>query len=967
MNTTKTPKKLDEPLYNSRLLKNYIDYLREKYPSINISSLLSQARITLYEIEDQGHWFTQVQVNRFHEVLIKKTGDHNISRKAGRYSAASQASNLLKQYALGLMTPASIYKLIERFQSNLTRATRFHTTQLARGKMEIKVIPEPGVHEMPFQCENRMGILESAPKIFTNQYAKIEHTHCMHRGDEFDRYIVSWDIPIFQRLRLARNYFIIGSFFLCLAFLFLLPMTAWAFFVLSDIIVLMALWISSDFYEKKQLSETINAQGEAAAHQIDEMNIRYNNALLVGEIGHASSSILDTKALLRTVADVMQKHLDFDRGLILLADAHKQRLEYAAGYGYIEEEERLLLETGFNLNNPESKGAFVMAFRQQKPFLIDNVEENGKDFSKKSQLLARKMGVRSLICVPLVYEKESLGILAVDNVKSQRPLTQSDIHLLMGVASQTAVSLVNARSFQKLGDSERKYRDLVENANSIIMRINTKGDILFFNEYAQRFFQYTEEEVLGKNVTWMIMSRTEKDIRTFERLINDLLRDPERPVVTETENVLKNGQRVWVAWTYKPISENGKDFKEVLCIGNNITDLKRAQEEQYELEAKLQRSQKMEALGTLAGGVAHDLNNILSGLVGYPELLLMDLPADSHLRKPILTIQRSGEKAARIVQDLLTLARRGVAVTEVVNLNQIITDYLQSPEFMKLKDYHPSTNVITELDTDLMKVLGSPVHLSKTVMNLISNAAEAMPGGGTILVKTENQYVEHLLNGYDSIARGEYVVLRVSDTGIGISQADRDRIFEPFYTKKVMGRSGTGLGMAVVWGTVKDHKGYIDLQSEEGKGTTFTLYFPVTRQEVADKTRPVSIGELNGEGQTIVVVDDVKDQREIALEMLQRLGYNVVTMKSGEEAVEYLRNHSADLLVLDMIMDPGIDGLETYRRVLEIHPRQKAIITSGFSESERVMEARRLGAGGYVKKPYLIEKLGLAVRQELKR
>ena len=300
----------------------------------------------------------------------------------------------------------------------------------------------------------------------------------------------------------------------------------------------------------------------------------------------------------------------------------------------------------------------------------------------------------------------------------------------------------------------------------------------------------------------------------------------------------------------------------------------------------------MEALGTLAGGVAHDLNNILSGLVGYPELLLMDLPGDSRLRKPLLTIQKSGEKAAQIVQDLLTLARRGVAVSEVVNLNRIITDYLESPEYTRLIEYHPAVKLTTELAPDLMNVIGSPVHLSKTIMNLISNAAEAMPGGGTITVRTENQYVEHFIHGYDSIERGDYVVVTVSDTGIGIAPADRERIFEPFYSKKVMGRSGTGLGMAVVWGTVKDHKGYIDLQSEEGKGTAFTLYFPVTRQEVADRTRPVSMEDLKGDGQTIVVVDDVNDQREIATEMLQRLGYKVAAMKSGEDAVEYLRENT---------------------------------------------------------------------------
>ncbi|MBN1849966.1 MAG: response regulator [Deltaproteobacteria bacterium] len=958
---------MDEPLYNSRLLRHYIEYVRGKYPAINIPSMLSKAGITLYEVEDQGHWFDQDHVNRLHEVVTETTGDHQISRKVGRYSATSQTSNLLKQYALALLTPASVYKLLERFQSNLTRATHFRVRQLARSKMEIQVIPEPGVHEMPFQCENRIGMLESVAKLFTGEYAKIEHTHCVHRNDEFDRYIISWETPLYQKWRLARNYYAIISFVLSAVLLFFLPMIAWTLFVLVHVILIFIAWLRSDFHEKRQLAETVKAQGDAAVNQIDEMNIRYNNALLIGEIGHATSSILSMKKLLKSVAEAMQKRLDFDRGLILLADENNRSLKYAAGYGYMEEEENLLSKTGFNLENLDSKGVFVMAFHRQQPFMINNMEENGSGFSQKSLELARKMKVRSLICVPIVYERESLGILAVDNVRSNRALTQSDVNLLMGVASQTAISLVNARSFQQLRKSERKYRDLVENANSIIMRMDTSGNITFFNAYAQRFFQYSEAEVLGKNVIGTIIQRTPKESRTFEQLIKRLLMEPERSIAEETQNIIKDGHQVWVSWTYKPISENGLNFSEILCIGNNISELKKAQEEQRELEARLQRAQKMEALGTLAGGVAHDLNNILSGLVGYPELLLMDLPPESRLRKSILMIQKSGEKAARVVQDLLTLARRGVAVTEVANLNQIIADYLQSPEFNKLIEYHPSTHVRTNLDQDLLNIMGSPIHLSKTIMNLVSNAAEAMPDGGNIDIITENQYVEYIIHGYESIERGDYVVLQITDTGGGISPSDRERIFEPFYSKKVMGRSGTGLGMAVVWGTVKDHKGYIDLQSEEGKGTTFTIYFPATRQELQDKTQTISLEEIKGKGQVIAVVDDVKEQREIAKDMLERLEYEVITLKSGEEAVEYLRDHSADLLVLDMIMDPGIDGYETYKRILEIHPKQKAIITSGFSESERVMEARKLGVGNYVEKPYLIEKLGLAIKRELER
>jgi CheY-like chemotaxis protein len=402
-------------------------------------------------------------------------------------------------------------------------------------------------------------------------------------------------------------------------------------------------------------------------------------------------------------------------------------------------------------------------------------------------------------------------------------------------------------------------------------------------------------------------------------------------------------------------------------LKREMEERKQAEEEQRRLEAQLQRAEKMEAIGTLAGGVAHDLNNVLSGLVSYPELLLLEIPEESPLRKPILTIQKSGEKAAAIVQDLLTLARRGVAVEEVVNLDHIICEYLKSPEHENLKLYHPNVQVEINPVTDLSPILGSPVHLSKTVMNLVSNAAEAMPDGGKISISTENRYIESPIRGYDDVEAGDYVILRVSDTGVGISSEDMERIFEPFYTKKTMGRSGTGLGMAIVWGTVKDHKGYIDVQSTEGKGSTFTLYFPVSRKELAKEKSPLSVGDYMGKGESILVIDDVKEQRDMTCRILKKLGYSVSTVSSGEEALDYLKDNSADLLVLDMIMDPGIDGYETYRRILRFHPKQKAIIVSGFSETKRVEEAQRLGAGAYVKKPFLLEKIGLAVRGELDR
>jgi CheY-like chemotaxis protein len=294
-------------------------------------------------------------------------------------------------------------------------------------------------------------------------------------------------------------------------------------------------------------------------------------------------------------------------------------------------------------------------------------------------------------------------------------------------------------------------------------------------------------------------------------------------------------------------------------------------------------------------------------------------------------------------------------------------EYLKSPEHKKLLSFHPRTTVELFFDPDLMNIAGSSVHLSATLTNLVSNAAEAMPAGGNIAIITENRYLDRPIKGYDDMKEGDYVVLSVSDAGVGISAKDRGRIFEPFYTKKKMGRSGTGLGMAVVWGTVKDHNGYIDFDSKEGKGSVFRLYFPVSRKAIDKEEMRLSLSDYMGNGESILVVDDVKEQREIATSILTQLEYHVTAVSSGEAAVKYLTDHAVDLLVLDMIMDPGMDGLETYKKVIAIHPGQKAIITSGYSETERVKEAQKFGVGGYLKKPYAIEKFGSAVKKQLKK
>jgi PAS domain S-box-containing protein len=934
-------------LYNSRMVKNYLDYLGMYHPDVSIDAVLDYAGMNRYEVEDPAHWFNQKQMDDFHEILVQKTGDLNISRAAGRYAASGGGFGAGKQYVLGLMSPVAGYLLTEKYYPFFSRGAVVKARKVGPVTVEIVSKPNPGVDEKPHQCENRTGTFEALARLFTDKFANVEHPECLHKGDRHCRYVISWEKTPALVWKRIRNYVLLLASLCSLVLFGFTTLPTWGVVVLALALLSAGVSCYAEYLEKKELTHTVEAQKSTSENQILESNIRYNNASLIQEIGQFTSKILTIDDLLKSVVSVMERRLDFDRGMIMLANKKKTQLYYTAGYGHTEEQEKFLNQLKFNLNNPESKGLFIRAMKETKPLLVNNIDEIKDTLSTRSLEFANRMEGKSLICVPIIYERDSLGILAVDNIKSKTPLKKSDMNLLMGIASQLATSIMNAMSFKKIQESENKYRELVETANSIILRVDTRGRITFSNKFAQRFFGYVESEMLGINAAEIILPAGRANQQGLEHLTTSLRIDPDRLVVSENETELRNKEKVWIAWTYKPIYNTEGSFKEILCIGNDITELKLADIEKKDLQAQLQRAQKMEAIGTLAGGVAHDLNNILSGIVSYPELLLMDLDAKSPLIKPILTIQKSGEKAAAIVQDLLTLARRGVAATEVVHLNSIVSEYLLSPEHEKLEMDHPD------------------VKVKKSIMNLVSNAAEAMPNGGTITIHSENRHADTPINTFDDIGKGDYVTLTVADTGIGISPEDMERIFEPFYTKKSMGRSGTGLGMAVVWGTVKDHRGYIDIKSREGIGTTITLYFPVTRKELAADLELVSLEEIKGNGESILIIDDVLEQRQIASEMLEKLGYAVTTAASGEAAVNYLVDHSVDLIVLDMIMDPGIDGLETYKRILKLHPGQRSIIASGYSESERVKEAQKIGAGVYIKKPYLIEKFGRAVKKEL--
>ncbi len=688
---------------------------------------------------------------------------------------------------------------------------------------------------------------------------------------------------------------------------------------------------------------------------------------VIAEIGRVIGSTLNIDEVYARLAAEVGKLIPYDRLLLNLKknDAGEFTVAYIAG---VENLRRKLGDTYPGLG---SATGIVMNTRAGIIIQPDDAEEIRDLYPNLSETF--KTGLRSTMSVPLISMDEVIGSL---NLRSRKlhAYEGRDLRLAERVGMQIAGAIANARLFTELTHAEKslhkseerlKEAQRIANLGSWTWHIQTNK--LELSEEMYHILGIEREGFPGDLVSVASQVIDPADLPKVELSIREAAMG-HRPVAREYRIVRpdRSVHWIWVEAGDMTLDDQGKPHH-LAGIVLDITGHKRAEEEKRSLEERLQRAEKMEALGQLAGGVAHDLNNVLGILTGYSELLQEGIPEGHRSRMYVDKILQSTAKGASIIDDLLTLARRGVTVSEVLNLNTVVSGFLETPVFEKMKDYHPRIIFRTQCDQNLLSIKGSPVHLEKTVMNLVSNAAESISGKGEVTIRTESRYLDKPLRGYDEVKEGDYAVLTVSDTGMGISDEDREKIFEPFYTKKTMGRSGTGLGLAIVWGTVKDHHGYIDVQTEVGEGTTFTLYFPVTREEPIAPQQKEPIERYMGKGQSVLVVDDIAEQRNVAASLLTRLGYEVQVASSGEEAVEYLRKNKADILVLDMIMAPGMDGLETYERVLEVNPKQKAIIVSGFSETARVKKAQEIGAGAYVKKPYVMEKIGVAIRDELNR
>ncbi len=507
----------------------------------------------------------------------------------------------------------------------------------------------------------------------------------------------------------------------------------------------------------------------------------------------------------------------------------------------------------------------------------------------------------------------------------------------------------------ELAASEKRFKVLAEASLEGVV-VHHNGKLIEANNQFFSMFGYTKEELAQGIFIDRLLTPSSQQI-VNQHIENSFFGR------YELSGVRKDGTEFPLEVNSRQI--NYLDIPARVCAIRDLSDRVNAEEEKLELQKKLAKANKLRALGLMAGSVAHDLNNILSGVVSYPELLLTQISTDDKLYSGIKRMQDAGKRAAAVVADLVLLARGGSVSATVENLNNILSIHLNSIEHNARRAKYPNVVIQTDLQQNLYNTRCSSQHIHKTFLNLIGNALEAVQVNGLIRITTENCKFTHPESLNQTPTSGaDYVKLTISDNGPGIPQDDLDRIFDPFYSTKKMGRSGTGLGLSIVWNTVQQHNGWIEVK-DNSPGAIFEIYLPATTEHMVSTQAENIIRSHKGNGEKILLIDDQPEQNEILGNLLSNLGYITYSVTSGEEGIKFLQSKDVHLVLLDMIMGEGLNGRETYEKILQIRPGQKAIIVSGYSKNEEIFKAKALGVAFCLEKPITMPILSVAIRQAL--
>ena len=508
----------------------------------------------------------------------------------------------------------------------------------------------------------------------------------------------------------------------------------------------------------------------------------------------------------------------------------------------------------------------------------------------------------------------------------------------------------------ELRKSEKRFRELADLLPATVFEMNTEGDLKFANQIAFDFFGYTQNDFdKGLNCLQMLIP---EDRDRARKNIQRVLSGKKLGGIEYTAQRKGSTTFPVIIYASRIIHENKPVGMRGIII--NITELKLAEEEKEKLQAQLRQARKMEAIGTLAGGIAHDFNNILMGIQGYASLMLLGIDSSHSHYDRLKGIKKQVQSGAKLTRQLLGYARKGRYEVKPISLNKLVEE--TSDTFGRT---NKKITIHRELAEDLFIVEADQGQIEQVLLNLYINAADAMPGGGNLILKTMNTTHDNMKGKAYNPEPGNYLLLTVTDTGMGIGKKTQERIFDPFFTTKEMGR-GTGLGLASAYGIIKGHGGYIDVESKKGKGTTFSIYLPASEKKVR---KAVKTAEqfIKGTG-TVLLVDDEEVILEVGEGLLETIGYRVLIARDGKEAVEVYRKNKddIDIVLLDMVM-PNMGGSEAYDRMKEINSKVKVLLSSGYSINSQATEILERGCDGFIQKPFSVKKLSRKIREILRR
>ena len=509
-----------------------------------------------------------------------------------------------------------------------------------------------------------------------------------------------------------------------------------------------------------------------------------------------------------------------------------------------------------------------------------------------------------------------------------------------------------------LKEGEERYRRIVETASDIIYRTNDKGFFTYANAAAVRIIGYPLKEIIGRNYLELIHPDYRK--KAFRHYSDQVARRI-RSTYFEFPAITKKGKEVWLGQNAQMIFQ-GKRFVEMQAVARDITDVKLAEEERERLEGQLRQAQKMESVGRLAGGISHDFNNILGIILAYTNILEYEHLPRSQVVASLDAIKKTVTRARGVIRELLTLAQKTVPSAEHVDVNDSIREFTGL-----IKETFPrSVAIDLKLDEHVRGIEADPNQFHQLLLNLYVNARDAMDKAGALTVQTSTVRGPTLARKFKEAGKGSYTRISIRDTGVGMNEQTRSRIFEPFFSTKGHGK-GSGLGLAVAYGIVQSHQGFIDVESSVGKGSTFHLYFPAKEGMAAPRKAAMPVREIEGGSETILVVEDEHLLRDALVQILRDKGYRVIMAADGIEAVEvFMKYHTEISLVVADLGLPRLGGWDSCVAMREINPNVKMILTSGFIEPAVKSEMNQYGVQAFVQKPYELVDILHSIRDILK-